>query len=55
MRCSEPKQPPRLGKVLRPALAVVVHGAEPGLRPGFAYRDRVRVRARVRVSVKGER
>ena len=52
MRCSEPKQPPRLSKVFRLAFAVAVHGAEHGLRAGFAYRDRDRDRVRVRVKVK---
>ena len=37
MRCSEPAQPPGLGKVLRPTMAGVVHAAEhwpaPGRRP----------------------
>ena len=34
LRCSEPIQPPRLGKVYRPALAVAVHDAETVLRIG---------------------
>ena len=38
LRCSEPIQPPRLGKVCRPALAVVVHDAESALRIGVALR-----------------
>jgi hypothetical protein len=38
LRCGELKQPPRLGKVLRPTIAVVVHPAELGLRLGVALR-----------------
>ena len=38
LRCSEPKQPPRLGKVYRPALAAAVHVAEMILRLGVALR-----------------
>ena len=36
--CSEPKQPPRLSKVYRPAFAVAVHDAEIMLRTGIALR-----------------
>ena len=38
LRCSEPKQPPRLGKVCLAALAVAVHAAETALRLGVALR-----------------
>ena len=38
LRCSEPKQPPCLVKVYRPALADAVHGAEVFLRIGVALR-----------------
>ena len=38
LRCSEPKQPPRLGKVYRTSFAVVVHVAEYALRLGVALR-----------------
>ena len=36
--CSEPEQPPRLGKVIWPTFAVVVHAVEPSLRIGVALR-----------------
>ena len=36
LRCSEPKQLPCLGKVYRPAVALVVHAAEHALRTGVA-------------------
>ena len=38
MRCSEPKQPPRLSKVYRPTMADTVHRAEHTLRTGVALR-----------------
>ena len=38
MRCSEPKQPPRLGKVCRPTVAGAVHVAEIILRISTALR-----------------
>ena len=38
LRCSEPKQPPRLSIVYRPAFAVTVHAAERTLRIGVALR-----------------
>ena len=38
LRCHQPKQPPRLGKVFRPTLAVVVHATKITLRPGVALR-----------------
>ena len=38
LRCSEPNQPPCLGKVYWPALAVAVHVAEIILRIGVALR-----------------
>ena len=38
LRCSEPKQPPRLGKVYWPAFALEVHVAEVILRIGVALR-----------------
>tara|TARA_B100000795_G_scaffold252839_1_gene222678 strand:+ start:446 stop:628 length:183 start_codon:yes stop_codon:yes gene_type:complete len=38
LRCSEPKQPPCLGKVWRPAMAVAVHAAESELRTGVTLR-----------------
>ena len=38
LRCSKPEQPPRLGIVHRPALAIVVHDAENTLRIGIALR-----------------
>ena len=40
LRCSKPKQPPRLRKVYRPALAVAVHDAEIILRLVVALRSR---------------
>jgi len=36
LRCSEPKQPPRLCKVWWPAFAFVVHAAEYDLRLGVS-------------------
>ena len=36
LRCSEPKQPPCLSKVFRPAIGVTVHEAEIMLRIGVA-------------------
>ena len=38
LRCSEPKQPPRLCRVLRPAFASAVHAGEHILRTGVALR-----------------
>ena len=38
LRCSKPIQPPRLGKVYRPAMAAEVHVAESALRIGAALR-----------------
>ena len=38
--CREPKQPPRLGQVYRPAIAVAVHDAEIMLRLGITLRCR---------------
>jgi hypothetical protein len=38
LRCSEPKQPPRLGIVFRPAFAAAVHEAEQILLIGVALR-----------------
>jgi len=38
LRCSEPVQPPRLGKVLRHTIAGVVHAAEAALRFGVSLR-----------------
>ena len=38
LRCSEPKQPPRLGKVCQAAFAVAVHEAESALRIVVALR-----------------
>ena len=38
LRCSEPKQPPRLGKVNRAALASVVHEAEAQCALGLMHR-----------------
>ena len=38
LRCSKPKQPPRLGNVFRPTFTVVVHASEIVLRLGVALR-----------------